>query len=74
MELRVVRTGNSFALLLPKAIMERLNLSPGDKLFAAPTPSGYVIDLCDPDLVEAMRVSTEAMHEDKDLLRALAKL
>lgn len=65
--------GNSSGVLLPKELLELLNVKQGDKLFVTRTPDGVVLKPYDADFAEQMTLAREIMREDRNILRELAK-
>ncbi len=65
--------GNSSGVLLPKELLELLNVKQGDKLFVTRTPDGVVLKPYDEDFAEQMTLAREIMREDRNILRELAK-
>jgi len=72
-ETKVEKIGNSLGTVLPKAVLERLNLKEGQKLFLIETPDGYKLSPYDPEFEEQMRLAEEGMADYRNTLRALAK-
>ena len=74
MKLEVKRVGNSTGLILPKELLNRLNLQQGHRLHVTELPDGGVrLSPYDPDFDTAMSVVDEIMDEYRDTLRTLAK-
>lgn len=65
--------GNSSGVVLPKELLELLNVKQGDKLFVTRTPDGVVLKPYDEDFAEQMDLAREIMREDRNILRELAK-
>lgn len=65
--------GNSSGVVLPKELLELLNVKQGDKLFVTRTPDGVVLKPFDEDFAEQMDLAREIMREDRNILRELAK-
>ncbi|MBI2398702.1 MAG: AbrB/MazE/SpoVT family DNA-binding domain-containing protein [Xanthomonadales bacterium] len=65
--------GNSSGVLLPKELLELLNVKQGDKLFVTRTPDGVVLKPYDETFAEQMTLAREIMREDRNILRELAK-
>lgn len=71
---KLIKIGNSTGIVLPKDILARLRVGQGDELHLSEKPNGeFTIGKYDPDFAEAMRLAEEIMHEDRDILRVLAK-
>ncbi|MEO5337946.1 MAG: AbrB/MazE/SpoVT family DNA-binding domain-containing protein [Magnetospirillum sp. WYHS-4] len=67
------KIGNSLGVILPKAELEHLGISEGDKLFLIRTPEGLRLTPYDPAFADAMEAAREFMREHRDVLRELAK-
>jgi putative addiction module antidote len=65
--------GNSSGVVLPKELLELLNVKQGDKLFVTRTPDGITLKPYDEDFAEQMELAREIMREDRNILRELAK-
>lgn len=74
MKLVVKKIGNSTGLILPKELLARLGLEPGDELHAAPDGAGGLrLSPYDPNFERSMSLVEEIMDEYRDTLRELAK-
>lgn len=65
--------GNSSGVVLPKEILDGLNLKQGDKLFVSKLPDGIVLRLYDDDFAKQKELALEVMRNDRAILRELAK-
>lgn len=65
--------GNSSGVVLPKELLEALNVSQGDKLFVTRTTDGIVLRAFDETFAAQMKVAREVMRKDRAILRELAK-
>jgi putative addiction module antidote len=71
---KVTTVGDSADFILPKEAMARLKIQKGDTLFLTESPDGgYRLTSYDPEFERQMRLADDIMHNDKDILRALAK-
>jgi putative addiction module antidote len=71
---KVIKVGNSSGLLLPREVLTRLRVSQGDEIHFIEKPNGeFTIGKYDPEFARAMELAEEIMHEDRDILRVLAK-
>jgi len=71
---RVTTVGASAGFILPKEAMARLKVSKGDTLYLTEAPDGgYRLTPFNPDFERQMSLAEEIMHDDRDILRALAK-
>lgn len=74
MKLEVKKIGNSTGLILPKELLVKLGLKPGDELHVASDGAGGVrLTPYDPDFERSMALVDEIMDEYRDTLRELAK-
>jgi putative addiction module antidote len=66
--------GSSTGFILNKEAQHRLNVKKGDTLFLTEAPGGgYRLTPYDPDFERQMLLAEQIMHEDREVLRALAK-
>ena len=71
---KLIKVGNSTGVILPKDILARLRVGQGDELHFVERPNGeFTIGKYDPEFARAMALAEEIMHEDRDILRVLAK-
>ncbi len=74
MKLEVKKIGNSTGLILPKELLLKLGLKPGDELHVVPDAAGGVrLTPYDPDFERSMALVDEIMDEYRDTLKELAK-
>jgi putative addiction module antidote len=71
--LKVTKIGNSAGVILPKDVLARLRVGPGDTLYLTEAPDGVRLTAADPEFAAQMAVAERVMREDRDILRALAK-
>jgi putative addiction module antidote len=71
--LKITKIGNSAGIVLPKDVLARLRVGPGDVLHLTEAPDGVRITAHDPDFADTMALAEEIMREDRNILRALAK-
>lgn len=73
-KLKVTTIGSSAGVILTKEVQARLRVRKGDTLYLTEAPDGsYRLSGYDPDFARQMALAEALMHEDKDILRALAK-
>ena len=66
--------GASAGYILTKEAMARLKVQKGDTVYLTEAPEGgYRITPYNPDFERQMKLAEEIMHDDRDILRALAK-
>jgi putative addiction module antidote len=74
LSLKVTTIGSSAGVILPKEAMAYLKVRKGDTLFLTEAPDGsYRLTPYDPEFERQMSLAEEVMHEDREILRALAK-
>lgn len=73
MQVKITQIGNSKGIILPKEVLESLDLEKGDALWISKTPEGYSLSPYDPAVAEQIRVGREIMKEYRDTLKALAE-
>ena len=71
--LKIRAIGNSFGIILPKGILEKLRVTEGDNVLAFETRNGIEITAYDPVVEKQMEVAEIIMREDRDALRKLAE-
>jgi putative addiction module antidote len=71
--LKITKIGNSAGVILPKEVLARLRVGPGDVLHLTEAPDGVRLTASDPDFAAQIAVAERVMREDRDILRALAK-
>ena len=69
----VRKIGNSQGVILPKAELELLGVSEGDKLFVVHSPGGIRLTPFDPDFAKAIETARDFMRDYRDAMRELAK-
>ena len=72
-EVSVRQMGGSVGTTLPREMAEKFQLEPGDRLFAIDTDEGILLTPYDPEFARQMALAEEIMHDDREVLRALAK-
>lgn len=71
---KVITVGASAGLILTKEAMAHLKVQKGDTLYLTETPDGgYRLTPYDPDFERQMKLAEDVMHDDREILRALAK-
>jgi putative addiction module antidote len=74
MKLEIKKIGNSDGLILPRELMQRLDLKRGQQLHIVELAGGgFQVLPYDPDFEQTVAVAREVMDEYKDTLAALAK-
>ncbi len=71
---KVTTVGSSVGFILTKEAMARLKVQKGDTVYLTEAPDGsYRLTPYNPDFERQMTLAEDIMHEDRDILRALAK-
>ena len=74
MKIEIKKIGNSDGLLLPRELMQRLDLKRGQQLHVVELPGGgFQLSPYDPDYERTMEIADEIMDKYRDTLAALAK-
>ncbi len=71
---KVTTVGASAGFILTKEAMAALKVQKGDTVFLTEAPGGgYRLTPYNPDFERQMKLAETIMHDDRDILRALAK-
>jgi putative addiction module antidote len=71
---KVTTVGASAGFILTKEAMARLKVKKGDTVYLTEAPGGgYRLTPYNPEFERQMTLAEEIMHEDREILRALAK-
>jgi len=74
MKIEIKKIGNSDGVILPRELMQRLDLKRGQQLHVTELAGGGFQALpYDPDFEKTMDIAEEIMDEYRDTLAALAK-
>jgi putative addiction module antidote len=74
LKFKVTTVGASAGLILSKEAMSRLKVEKGDSLYLTEAPDGgYRLTPFDPEFERQMSLAEQIMHDDREVLRALAK-
>jgi putative addiction module antidote len=74
MKIEIKKIGNSDGLLLPRELMQRLDLKRGQELHITELAGGgFQAMPYDPDFEKTMEIADQIMDKYKDTLAALAK-
>jgi len=74
MKIQIKKIGNSHGLILPKELMQRLDLKRGQQLHIVELAGGGFQALpYDPDFEETLDIADEIIDEYRDTLAALGK-
>lgn len=71
---KVTTVGASAGFILTKEAMARLKVQKGDTVYLTEAPDGsYRLTPYNPDFERQMKLAEDVMHQDREILRALAK-
>ena len=72
--LKITTVGASAGVILNKEVMAHLKVRKGDTLYLTEAPDGgYRLTPYDPDFARQMAMAEDIMHDDREVLRALAR-
>lgn len=72
--LKITTVGASAGVILTKEVMAHLKVRKGDTLYLTESADGgYRITPYDPEFARQMELADEIMHDDREVLRALAR-
>jgi hypothetical protein len=72
--LKITTVGTSAGVILSKEALAHLNAKKGDTLYLTEAADGgYRLTPYDPDFARQMQLAEDIMHDDREILRALAK-
>lgn len=71
---KITTVGASSGVILNKEAMAHLKVQKGDTLYLTEAPGGgYRLTPFNPDFERQMKLAEQIMHDDREVLRALAK-
>ncbi len=71
---KITTVGASAGIILTKETLARLRVKKGDKLYLTEAPgNAFRLTPYDPEFARQMEQAEQVMHEDREVLRALAK-
>lgn len=73
MNVTLRKIGNSDGVILPKEVLERLNLQTGDKLQVIETPNGLTLEPVEDTFERQMEAARKVMDKYKVALQKLAE-
>jgi putative addiction module antidote len=71
--LKLTAVGNSVGVILPKEVLDQMNLKKGDILHLTKAPDGYRVTVGDPEFDRQMEIVEGIMKKYHNALRELAK-
>ncbi len=72
-EVKLRQVGGSVGATLPKDMVDRLNLSVGDRVLALETEHGILLSPYDPAVEKALGIAAKVAKKYRNALRQLAK-
>jgi len=72
-QLTLRRAGGSIGATLPKDMVDRLHLEPGDRVLAVESEQGILITPYDPEVERALAIARRVAKKYRNALRELAK-
>ena len=73
MEVKITQIGNSKGIILPKEVIDKLNLEKGDSLWLSDSPIGFSASVYDPAFADQMDKARKIMKKRRNVLHELAK-
>ena len=70
---KVVQIGNSLGVILPKAMLERLNIEKGDQVNLSDCEAGVMMSAYDEEVAKDLKLAREIAKRYRNTLRELAK-
>ncbi len=70
---KVTTVGNSVGIVLPREVLNQLNVEKGDTLLITAAPDGVRLTPHSPDLAAKIEVAEKVMRDYREVLRKLAK-
>lgn len=71
--LKLRKIGNSYGVILPKEMLDRLKIKEGDTVYAHDIPDGVQITAADPDFEAGMAAFERTNRKFRNAFRELAK-
>ncbi|THB72111.1 MAG: AbrB/MazE/SpoVT family DNA-binding domain-containing protein [Desulfovibrio sp.] len=71
--LKIHKIGDSHGVVLPKEVLARLGVGEGDMICLAEAPDGFRLTPANKEFAEQVQAADTIMHDDRGLLRELAK-
>ena len=70
---KITKVGNSSALIIPREIMQKLNLAQGDSLSISETSEGVLLTPYDEKKARQLEMARKIMRENRNMLKKLAE-
>ncbi len=71
--LKLTQIGNSTGFVLPKEVLDKMNVSKGDVIYLTETADGFRITPYNTKFEQQMAVAHDVMKKRRNVLRELAK-
>jgi putative addiction module antidote len=71
--LKLTQIGNSTGFVLPKEVLDKMNVSKGDVIYLTETADGFRITPYNTEFEQQMAVARDVMKKRRNVLRELAK-
>jgi putative addiction module antidote len=71
-EVKLRDVGNSKGIIIPKDVLEKMNIGEEGRLFLIPTRDGFDVKAFDPELQKQMDAAAKGMKKYRNALRTLA--
>lgn len=70
---KIRKVGNSSAVILPKEVMQRLNLKQGDEVSIIDSEKGILLSPYNDEVSRQMELASKVMRENRNMLKKLAE-
>ena len=71
--LKLTAIGTSSGVIIPKAMLDRMNVAKGDLLYVTAAPDGsYRLSPYDPDFAKKMELAADIIHRYRNALHFIA--
>ena len=71
--LKIRRVGNSYGLVLPRELLDKLHVAEGDEVYVTETQDGIQLSAYDPEFEVAMKAFERTRRKYRNALKELAK-
>ena len=71
--LKLESIGTATGLVIPKEMLEKLNVANGDSLCAITTPHGLLLAPCSAEVAKELEIGRAFMRQYEETFKALAK-
>jgi len=70
---KLTTVGNAVGIVLPRELLDKLQVNKGDTLYVIETPGGIELTPYRPDFARQMDLAEDIMRENRDILKKLAE-